>query len=214
MDIKDIKFTIKNPIWEYSQAGGLTRPINRAVLFRNLVTLKEIFNKHGIRWWLSHGTMLGAYRENNFIEWDDDVDIGLDMRYREKIYPVIEDAKKAGFFVPPEAIKNTVVLPTLCPYYDTVFIKNGEKIEGWWYDRKLIYNTKTKKKEAFYIYDEVRSGWALKHPAKFYDKLSTFKFRGTKFPIPNHIEDWLVHFYGEEWETPNKKKKYNHHDNN
>lgn len=211
--MEEVKFTLKHPIWESGQEGGISRPINRDVLFRNLVELRDILNKHGLKWWLSHGTMLGAYRENNLIAHDDDADIGLDMTYRDRIYPAIEDAKKAGFFVPPQAIKDTIVLPTLCPYSDSVFIRDGEKIEGWWYDKKEIYNKNTKENEMFYIYDEFRSGWALKHPAKFYDELKTMTFRGEEFPIPNHIEEWLVHFYGEDWKIPNKKKKYNTHNN-
>ena len=212
MDIKDRKFSLKAPIWEFGQNGGIIRPMNRDVMFRNLVAIGTLLTKHKIRWWLSHGTMLGAYRENNFIEWDDDADIGLDMRDREKIYEVYKEARALGFFIPPEAKKDTTVVPDKAPYYDSVFIKQGEKIEGWWYDRKMIYNKKKKKKEYFYIYDEFRSGWSLKHPVKFYDELKTFKLRGTEFPCPNHIEGWLVHFYGEGWDTPDKKKKYNHHD--
>ena len=98
---------------------------------------------------------------------------------------------------------NTIVLPTLCPYFDTVFIKSGEKIEGWWYDKKTIEN------KEYYIYDEFRSGWTLKHPAKFYDKLETMTFKGEEFPIPNHIEDWLVMMYSEDWKVPQKGRKYN-----
>jgi len=147
--------------------------------------------------------MLGFYRENNFIAWDDDADIGFDMRDRKKIYPVIEEAKKLEFFVPTEAIKDTIQLPHLCPYYDTVFIKGGEKIEGWWYDRKINKN------EEYYIYDEFRCGNILKHPAKYYDEIKTMTVRGVEFPIPNHIEDWLVMMYGEGWNKPDKNKKYN-----
>jgi phosphorylcholine metabolism protein LicD len=146
--------------------------------------------------------MLGFYRENNFIEWDDDADIGLDMRYRKNIYPVIEEAKALGFFVPPEALKDTIVLPTLCPYYDTVFIKGGEKIEGWWYDRKV-------NDTAYYIYDQFRCGNVLKHDAKYYDEIQTMKFRGEDFPVPNHVENWLEMMYGVDWRIPNPKKKYN-----
>lgn len=201
--MEGVQFTTKHPIWEHGQEAGHTRPMDRDTLFKNLVQIKTLLDKAKIKWWVSHGTMLGFYRENNFIAWDDDADIGLDMRDRQKIYPVIEEAKKLGFFVPPEAIKDTIQLPHLCPYYDTVFIKDGEKIEGWWYDRK------SNKNEQYYIYDEFRCGNILKHPAKYYDEIKTMKVRGVEFPIPNHIEDWLVMMYGEGWNKPDKNKKYN-----
>ena len=200
---EEIKFTMKHPIWEHGQIGGLERPIDRNVLFKNLMELRDILNKHKVKWWLSHGTMLGAYRDDNFIEWDDDADIGLDMKYRDRIYPVYEDARKAGFFIPPEAMKNTILLPDFCPYYDSVFIRDGEKIEGWWYDKKI------KNGKAYYIYDEAREGNRLKHETKYYDTLKTFEFRKKIFPVPNHLYDWIVMMYNEDWDIPNKKKKYN-----
>ena len=186
------------PIWEYGQDGGNTRPINRDQLFINLCQVSDALTKYGIKHWLSHGTMLGAYRDNNFIAWDDDVDIGMDFSQRKLIGPAIEELEALGFFIPegdptkPITIKNT-------PYYDTVFLRDGEKIEGWWFERTGDH----------YIYDQPRCGNDLKHPGKYYDELQDFEFRGKTFKIPNHIEDYLVMMYGEGWNVPDENKKYN-----
>ena len=42
-----------------------------------LMTVDCICRKHGISYWLSSGTLIGAMRHNGFIPWDDDLDIEM-----------------------------------------------------------------------------------------------------------------------------------------
>jgi len=41
-----------------------------------LKQVKEVFDRHGIIFWLDCGTLLGAVREGKLLEWDNDVDLG------------------------------------------------------------------------------------------------------------------------------------------
>lgn len=197
------------PIWELGQKGGRTRPIDRDILFKNMLEVKEVLEKYSIKYCLSHGTILGIYRDGDLIPWDDDVDIALlDISQRNIV--AIDCRKELidkGFFIPKLGDKNKPVIgvgvePNM-PWYDTVLIKDGEKIEGWWFDRV------THNEEGFYIYDEPRSGWDLKHEAKYYDTLSTISWRGTIWPCPNYIEDYMVMMYSSSWRRPQKDRKYN-----
>jgi len=65
-------------------------------LLYNVVT---IFEEQGIKYWLDQGTLLGAIRENDFITWDDDIDLGV-WKHDINSCPLIWDYfKKSGYYV-------------------------------------------------------------------------------------------------------------------
>ena len=190
-------------IWEKGQHGGRTRPLNAEVLFNNLVEVKKVFEKYNITFWLSHGTMLGVFRDSDIIPWDDDIDIGLLLQDKPKVRLAEKELRELGFYIPPEGNPNLPVKGTgndaNMPFYDFVAIKDGEKIEGWFFE----------KKGDFYIYDEPRCGSDLKHPAKYYDELQNYEWKNIIWKIPNHIQDWLLLMYGTGWNKVDKNRKYN-----
>lgn len=60
----------------YNQEGSILRR-DQEELLRLLKIVSSIIEEHGIKWWLSSGTLLGAARHHGFIPWDDDIDIVL-----------------------------------------------------------------------------------------------------------------------------------------
>ena len=44
---------------------------NKVLLFK----LDEVLNQNGLQYWLNYGTLLGAYRDHDFINHDYDLDI-------------------------------------------------------------------------------------------------------------------------------------------
>jgi hypothetical protein len=186
-------------LWERGQEGGITRPINRDALYKNLKDVYEVFQEHGIKCWLSHGTMLGVYRDGDFIPWDDDADVGADIRTADRRLEAEEKLRDMGFFVPQIGDRTRPVSEVdNMPYHDTVAIRDGEKIEVWWYEK---IGDK-------YVYDVDRHAW-LQHPEKYYDTLATIDFKGTHFNIPSHIEQWLEMMYSSDWNVPQEGRKYN-----
>jgi hypothetical protein len=143
--------------------------------------------------------MLGVYRDGDFIPYDDDSDLGADIATAGKRLEAEERLREMGFYVPPIGDPTKPVSPiNNHPYSDTVAIRDGEKVEVWWFE----------KRGDKYIYDVYRQHW-LKHDEKYYDKLGEIDFKGNKFAIPSHIEDWLVMMYGNDWRIPQKGRKYN-----
>lgn len=186
------------PLWERGQHGGRTRPINRDVLFNNTKTICNLFNELGIKYSLSHGTMLGVYRDKDIIPWDDDVDLAIFSEDRSKLAVARIKLRELGFYVVDEGDPSKPIDPlSNAPYYDFVTIKDGEKIEGWIFD----------KIGDFYIYDKDRSKVAF--PAILFDTLGQIEWRGEKFNTPSNIEQFLVYLYGINWKIPDKDRKPN-----
>ena len=55
-----------------------------------LMQIDEICKKHGLRYYLAEGTLLGAVRHNGFIPWDDDMDISMPRDDYEKFLEIAE----------------------------------------------------------------------------------------------------------------------------
>ncbi len=79
----------------YNPDGSALRR-DQLELLRMLQVVDDICRQHGLRWWLSSGTLLGAARHKGFIPWDDDVDIVMlrkDYRRLEKILLRMESSE-------------------------------------------------------------------------------------------------------------------------
>jgi hypothetical protein len=187
------------PCWERGQMDGRTRMLDTESLFKNLLTVKKVFDKYGLRFWLSHGTLLGVYRDNQFILHDDDADISMDFSQRELANEAVKELREQYGFYVPNADPTKPIGNENAPYYDLHMILEGSKTEAWFFEKKGNY----------WIYDEPRCKNDLKHPAKYYDTLGTIMFRGVEFNCPNHVEEYLTMMYGPSFMTPDKNKKYN-----
>ena len=172
--------------WERGvRKGGA---MDMKVMNENLLDFKEVLDKYNVTFVMIFGALLGLMRHGNFISCDTDVDVACFNEFVRKdhwkLKQIKEDLTKKGFYV----VSNDV-----CYLHIDFFIRNGEKIEIWWFDK---------------IDDEWIFGDTVRYPAHYFDKLDEIEFLGTKFKVPSNTEDFIERTYGKNWRTPNPKASY------
>ena len=60
--------------------------------------LDRICKKHGLRYYLTAGTLLGAVRHGGFIPWDDDIDVAMPREDYDRLYRICKTELRDGFF--------------------------------------------------------------------------------------------------------------------
>lgn len=73
---------------EYNPDGSELRDIQLKML-EILIVVADICDRHGLQYWLSGGTLLGAVRHGGFIPWDDDIDIELLLSDYRKLLRIL-----------------------------------------------------------------------------------------------------------------------------
>ena len=58
--------------------------------FKILKHLKEVCDRHNLRYYLSAGTLLGAVRHKGFIPWDDDIDVYVELKDLKKLVDIMK----------------------------------------------------------------------------------------------------------------------------
>lgn len=141
--------------------------------------------KRGVHHWISSGTLLGLYRDQKLIPHDTDLDVNV---LSDVNHPFL--AKLEGF----DLVRSM--------YYKDLPMQSAFMREGVIFD-------------IYYFYSGIKDGVAINYnehgiiekPLKYVKKLSTLSHEGETYPIPNHLEEFLVWRFGSDWKTPRKSKQ-------
>ncbi len=148
----------------------------------NLLIAKKVLNSLGMKYWLTDGTLLGFYRDGNFIQGDTDVDIGVFID--EWTPQLISTFKKNGL---------------------RLLRVNGSKDRGLEY----TFTRKGVNLDVFFFYREDDYVWhatwlgneMIRYRFPHFD-VKDYEFMGHTFSAPANIEEYISLKYGENWRTP------------
>ncbi len=157
--------------------------------FKNLIDFKEVMDKLNIPFALAHGTLLGAYRDGDFLPGDEiDTDISINEKHGYRAFEIFTELERIGFkkrkywvfrdeFRCGTAIRNGAFIDVL------VFFKKGNE----------VYHIGPKKPVSNKEYT------AFVYPAHCFEKYEKLNFKGVEFNIPQNVEDFFVARYGKNW---------------
>ncbi len=155
------------------------KKINRDIAAENLKIFYNIIKSAGFNYGLIFGTLLGAIRENNFIEQDEDTDIFVLKEDKNKFVELLPVFKKSGL----ETVRygnNLLSMMRKNEYIDIYFFEE----KNYWFKKIRTFDNKYNIK------------------ASFLNKPVGYSFLGMNILIPNNPEKVLEKFYGKNWRIP------------
>lgn len=128
-------------------------------MFEILKYIAKICEENNLRYWLSSGTLLGAYRHKGFIPWDDDLDIEMPredylklrrifLKKNNKDYVLQDYSTDSNYYFSYAKVRD---LHSFCEAQDN--LENLWKYRGIWIDIFILENYDVCwQKLAFYTY--------------------------------------------------------------
>ncbi|WP_158967739.1 LicD family protein [Paraglaciecola sp. L3A3] len=168
-----------------------------------LLMLSENLKTHEVPHYIDAGTLLGVYRDNALIPWDDDLDFSIDANYLDISIKVIEQQL-------PKLLALTGVTWTLNKYVNQQAF--GAVSIGAIRALKLLPDDDSgafpgidffvKYIQGEYM-DYCLASRGFRMPAKHFSDLQSHSFSGGTVSLPSNVAAYLQSHYGE-WQVPQK----------
>ena len=150
----------------------------------------DVLNKLNVKYWIGRGTLLGFYRNGEFLPKDNDIDI--DVFTDKDVYKIIHEL--------PFEIYCTTILDGR--YHKVQCFDDETKIlfDLWFYHLS----------ENRIINRDLCGRFSL--PSTIPDNLTTFNYKGRSFPVPD--PEWYMNYwYGKNWKNPISYEELGHWSN-
>lgn len=187
-------------IWIHPIEGFLSCFLKRDKSVNNLERLDNLYNMFGtileytkdtsVDIWPTYGTLLGIVREKGLICYDEDIDVGIDLRDFNQMVEIVKKIAKEN-----NEFKYVVLnVPFLITY-----IRLYNKKTGIHCDISIYKKNKSKYERVYFNSDDKLGtdiGINLK-PVIIEHKGKTYRVT-----IPNNSKELLKHWYGEDYMKP------------
>lgn len=152
-----------------------SKRINKEIADKNLILVSEIMDKNNVYFGLYAGSILGAVREHDFIDWDEDIDLYFLEEELPKFLSALYDLVDNGFELLRYERRGLYSVK-----------RNGEYID-------------------FYMQKKIADGvWSVgETPTLEEDVMDTIfvPLRGGQYRVPRNYDRCLTLWYGD-WRTP------------
>lgn len=152
------------------------KKINKDVARENLLLFKRIVENNGILFGLIGGTLLGAVREHDFIEHDEDIDLFFKEEDKQSFLCLLPRLLREGFSIARYDRRGLLSI-----------IRKGEYIDLYFFSD---YGSGIR----------ICSGWCI--PEHFLLEYTTLCFQDSQFIVPKDYVAYLKFEYGENWLIP------------
>jgi GR25 family glycosyltransferase involved in LPS biosynthesis len=157
---------------------------NKKSAINNLIEVKLILDFYKVKWWLTDGTLLGMYRNSDFISHDLDLDIGVSS---ETFNPkVLQKLKSFGFEVEKS-------FGEVSSGFEISIKKSGVKI-----DLFFFYKENDSLWHAAWFSEDNFNFRMIRYNYKSFE-ISKNKFYGVLFNSPSNTEEYIIQKYGINW---------------
>jgi hypothetical protein len=176
---------------------------------KDLETIKEVFDKFGVKFLVVYGALLGHYRDKDYLPGDNDIDLAvvdrIDLKTRKAIGWALYDL---GFQPQPILFNVFGRMEPSEPGY------NGDGETG------IIVCERNFKFTIFFFKMEKCDQHGLEYvcipklgamrlissPTKFYDKFGQVKIRKNKYLTPSPIDEYLSFTYFDNWKDKTDRR--------
>lgn len=189
--MKDLTLKGEKIVHSKDKYGPIERRMDFDIAQQYLEDVKKIFDRNGIEFCLMYGTLVGAVRDENFVEYDDDVDVALWVKDADKVNSVRQEFKDLGYYFCATRIAGT---------FNFFYIARKEvaktKVDIYMlfeHDNKLWFPRYTNVK------GRGPTVVAIPYTKKYFENMQEINFLGSKYKVPSPPEEFLEELWGNWW---------------
>jgi hypothetical protein len=176
---------------------------------KDLETIKQVFDKYGVRVLLVYGALLGHYRDGNFLPGDDDIDLAvidpIDLETRKKIGWTLYDL---GFETQPIAFNVFNRLEPAQQGYDgdgetgIIVCQRHFKFTIFFFKQEMC----TEHGSEYVCIPRLGGKKLISSPERFYHRLGKIKINKKEYLTPGPIEEYLDFTYFNNWKDKTDRR--------